>query len=68
MGFLSRLLGAATNMSQGKEPIEVVIPFDSGWFDAWNVLRIKQEENPFPVDVKVSFDESLLKEIWNSID
>ena len=51
-----------------KPPVEVVIAFDSGWFDAWESLRIKQEANPFPVDVKVSFDEELLKEIWNSID
>jgi hypothetical protein len=50
-----------------KPPVEVVIPFDSDWFDSWEALRIKQEANPFPVDVKVSFNEELLKEIWNSI-
>ena len=51
-----------------KPPVEVVIPFDSDWFDTWEALRIKQEANPFPVDVKISFDEELLKDIWNSID
>jgi hypothetical protein len=51
-----------------KPPVEVVIPFDSDWFDSWEALRVKQEANPFPVDVKVSFDEELLNEIWNSID
>jgi len=51
-----------------KPPVEVVIPFDSDWFDTWEALRIKQETNPFPVDVKVSFDGDLLKEIWDSIE
>jgi hypothetical protein len=51
-----------------KPPVEVVIPFDADWFEAWEALRIKQEAKPFPVDVKISFDEDLLKEIWNSID
>ena len=46
-----------------KPPVEVVIPFDSDWFDTWEALRIKQETNPFPVDVKVSFDGDLLREI-----
>ena len=46
----------------------MVIPFDADWFEAWEALRIKQEAKPFPVDVKISFDEELLKEIWNSID
>lgn len=68
MGFLSNLLGAAAKMTQPQKPIEVVIPFDADWFDSWEALRIKQEANPFPVDVKVSFDEELLKEIWNSIE
>ena len=51
-----------------KPPIEVVIPFDSDWFDAWEELRLKQEANPTALDVKISFDEELLKDIWNSID
>ena len=45
-----------------------MIPFDSDWFDTWEALRIKQEANPVPLDVKISFDLKLLKEIWNSID
>lgn len=49
-------------------PVEVVIPFDSDWFDAWEALRIKQEANPSPVDIKVSFDGDLLQEIWDSIE
>ena len=49
-------------------PVEVVIPFDSDWFDAWEALRIQQEANPSPVDIKVSFDGDLLQEIWDSIE
>ena len=64
MGFFSALLGGAAN----QKPIEVMIPFDSDWFDTWEALRIKQEANPVPLDVKISFDLELLKEIWNSID
>lgn len=64
MGFFSNLLGAAGK----QEPVEVVIPFDSDWFDAWESLRIKQEVNPSPIVTKMSFDLELLKEIWNSID
>ena len=68
MGFFSTLLGAAANMAAKQKPVEVVISFDSDWFDTWEALRIKQEANPFPVDMKISFDEELLKEIWNSIE
>jgi hypothetical protein len=68
MGFFSTLFSAAANMAQAQKPVEVVIPFDADWFDTWEALRIKQEANPFPVDVKISFDEELLKEIWNSIE
>jgi hypothetical protein len=68
MGFFSTLFNAAANMAQTQKPVEVVIPFDADWFDTWEALRIKQEANPFPVDVKISFDEELLKEIWNSIE
>jgi len=50
-----------------KPPLEVVIPFDADWFDSWESLRIQQEAKPGPVEVKVSFDDELLKEIWNSI-
>lgn len=64
MGFFSNLLGAAGK----QEPVEVVIPFDADWFDAWESLRIKQEANPSPIVTKMSFDLELLKEIWNSID
>lgn len=63
MGFFSTLLGAS-----GKhQPIEVVIPFDSDWFDTWEALRIKQEANPFPVNVKLTFDTELIQELWDSI-
>jgi hypothetical protein len=68
MGFFSNLLGAVGNMTQAQKPVEVVIPFDADWFDTWEALRIKQEANPFPVNVKISFDDELLKEIWNSIE
>jgi hypothetical protein len=68
MGFFSTLFNAAANIAQSQKPVEVVIPFDADWFDAWEALRIKQEANPFPVDVKISFDEEILKEIWNSIE
>ena len=68
MGFFSNLLGAVGNIAQAQKPVEVVIPFDADWFDTWEALRIKQEANPFPVDTKISFDEALLKEIWNAIE
>lgn len=68
MGFFSAVFGAAANLVKEQPPVELVIPFDSDWFDAWEALRIKQEANPFPVDVKVSFDGDLLKEIWESIE
>ena len=68
MGFLKAVFGAAASLVKEKPAVEVVIPFDSEWFDTWEALRIKQEANPFPVDVKVSFDEDLLKEIWDSIE
>lgn len=31
-------------------------------------MRIKQEQSPFAVDVKVSFDGDFLKQIWDSIE
>ena len=68
MGFFSAVFGAAANLVKEQPPVELVIPFDSDWFDTWEALRIKQEANPFPVDVKVSFDGDLLKEIWDSIE
>ncbi len=68
MGFFSAIFGAAANLANEQAVVEVVIPFDSDWFDTWEALRLKQEENPFPVDVKVSFDGDLLKEIWDSIE
>ena len=68
MGFLKAVFGAAASLVKEKLAVEVVIPFDSEWFDTWEALRIKQEANPFPVDVKVSFDGDLLKEIWDSIE
>ena len=68
MGLFSALLRAATSLADEQAPVEVLIPFDSDWFDTWEALRIKQEANPFPVDVKVSFDGDLLKEIWDSIE
>jgi hypothetical protein len=49
-------------------PVERIIAFDSDWFDSWESLRLEQEKNPFPVDTKVTFDESLLMEIWSSIE
>lgn len=49
-------------------PVEILIPFDSDWFDAWESLRIQQENKPFAVSVNVSFDGQLLKDIWNSIE
>jgi hypothetical protein len=57
MGFFSK-----------KPPAEVVIPFDADWFDSWETLRLQQEARPTPVNVKVSFDDALLKEIWLSIE
>jgi hypothetical protein len=57
MGFFSK-----------KPPAEVVIPFDADWFDSWETLRLQQEARPTPVNVKVSFDDVLLKEIWLSIE
>jgi hypothetical protein len=57
MGFFSK-----------KPPAEVVIPFDADWFDSWETLRLQQEARPAPVNVKVSFDDVLLKEIWLSIE
>jgi hypothetical protein len=68
MGFFSNLLGAVGNIAQAQKPVEIVIPFDADWFDTWEALRIKQEANPFPVDTKISFDEALLKDIWNAIE
>jgi len=68
MGFFSAVFGAAANLVKEQPPVEVVISFDSDWFDSWEALRIKQEANPFPVDVKVSFGGDLLKEIWDSIE
>lgn len=68
MGLFSALFRAATSLADEQAPVEVLIPFDSDWFDTWEALRIKQEANPFPVDVKVSFDGDLLKEIWDSIE
>ena len=66
MGFFEKLLSGAG--SSKPEPIERVISFDSNWFDSWESLRIEQERAPFPVDVKVTFDGDLLKEIWDSIE
>ena len=57
MGFFSK-----------KPPLEVVIPFDANWFDSWESLRIQQEAKPGAIEVSVSFDDELLKEIWNSIE
>jgi hypothetical protein len=68
MGFFSTLFNAAANMVQSQKPVEIVVPFDADWFDAWEALRIKQEASAFPMDVKVAFDEELLSEIWNSIE
>ena len=68
MGIFSALFRAAANSVQEQTPVELVIPFDSEWFDNWEALRIKQEASPFEVDVKVSFDGDLLKEIWDSIE
>jgi hypothetical protein len=71
MGFFSSLLNVALSgkaNSSKTPPVEVVISYDSNWFDAWESLRIKQEQQPFEVDLKVSFDENLLKEIWTSIE
>ena len=66
MGFFDKLLSAAGAVKP--EPIERIISFDQDWFDSWESLRIEQERAPFPVDVKVSFDGDLLKEIWDSIE
>ena len=68
MGLFSALFRAATSLADEQASVEVLIPFDSDWFDTWEALRIKQEANPFPVDVKVSFDGDLLQEIWDSIE
>ena len=63
MGLFSALFGGGPK----RTPVEVTIPFDSNWFDSWESLRIKHEQNPFPFVVSVSFDDDLLQEIWNSI-
>ena len=68
MGLFGAIFGAAANMAAKKAPTEILIPFDSNWFDSWEALRIKQEQNPFAVDVKVSFDGDFLKQIWDSIE
>jgi hypothetical protein len=68
MGLFGAIFGAAANMAAKKAPTEVLISFDSNWFDSWEALRIKQEQSPFAVDVKVSFDEDFLKQIWDSIE
>jgi len=51
-----------------KPPVEVLIPFDANWFDSWESLRLKQEARPSVLDIQVSFDGELLKEIWESIE
>jgi len=68
MGLFNSLFKAASGLVVTKPPKEVLIQFDANWFDAWEALRMEQEANPTPVDVKVSFDLQLLREIWNSID
>jgi hypothetical protein len=68
MGFFSELFGSGNTTAQKSAPVEIVIPFDSDWFESWEALRVKQEENPFPVEVKVTFDSGLLLEIWKSIE
>ena len=68
MGIFRTLLGAAASMTQAQKPVEVIIPFDADWFESWEALRIKQEANPFPVDVQISFPGDLCKEIWDSIE
>jgi hypothetical protein len=57
MGFFSK-----------KPPVEVIVPFDADWFDSWESLRIQQEARPTPINVKVSFDDELLKDLWRSIE
>ena len=51
-----------------KLPMEVLIPFDANWFDSWESLRLQQEAKPSALDIQVSFDGELLKEIWDSIE
>jgi hypothetical protein len=51
-----------------KPPMEVVIDFDANWFDSWESLRLQQESRPTPIEIKVSFDDELLEEIWSSIE
>jgi hypothetical protein len=63
MGLFSALFGAATK----QPPVLVTIPFDSNWFDSWESLRIKQEQNRSPIEVSVSFNDELLEQIWDSI-
>ena len=63
MGLFSALFGAATK----QPPVSVTIPFDSNWFDSWESLRIKQEQNRSPIEVSVSFNDELLEQIWDSI-
>jgi hypothetical protein len=63
MGLFSALFGNATK----QVPVVVTIPFDSNWFDSWESLRIKQEQNPSTVEVSVSFDDDFLRQIWVSI-
>ena len=56
MGFFSSLLNVALSgkaNSSKTPPVEVIISYDSNWFDAWESLRIKQEQQPFEVDLKV---------------
>jgi len=66
VGFLDKLLGGADGDNQ--KPVERVIAFGPDWFDSWETLRLEQERAPFPVNVQVSFDTALLKEIWESIE
>ena len=49
-------------------PVRIDIPFDADWADAWESLRKQQENKPFAADIGVSFDEQLLRDIWNSIE
>lgn len=67
MGLFSNILSALSSASASKVPIQKTIAFDSNWYDSWESLRIEQQHNSQSIEVSVSFDEELLKEIWDSI-
>lgn len=66
MGYLSKLFVSA--LTPSPKPLERVISFDPDWFDSWEALSIEQQNNPDTVNVKVSFESALLKELWDSIE